>query len=152
MKISTRQYATQQVTWLKNKLCRNILTEHESNNGAIYILDATYLDNWDTEISACALPLSECFMNNLPNSDTLCHSTSTLGHLITSSITQDETEWKKHTCETCLDSNNAPKTFNGDYEWKTHMKSRKHWKTITSLKNRELNAPYIKAKRLNDFK
>lgn len=69
MKISTRQYATTQITWLKNKLCKALVKDHEKGEGAIYILNATDLNKWES-ISSTAILFSESFLKNEPNNET----------------------------------------------------------------------------------
>lgn len=41
MKLATRQYARQQVHWIKNKLGPAIIEEHKKETGAFYVIDAT---------------------------------------------------------------------------------------------------------------
>ena len=69
MKIATRQYANKQVTWLQNKLCRSLVKEHAASNGALYVLNATNLEKWDTHISPRAVSLAEGFLNGRENDE-----------------------------------------------------------------------------------
>lgn len=41
MKLATRQYARQQVQWIRNKLVPSIIEEHDQEMGAFYLIDAT---------------------------------------------------------------------------------------------------------------
>ena len=41
MKLATRQYARQQIQWIRNNIVPSMLGEHEKGPGAIYLVDAT---------------------------------------------------------------------------------------------------------------
>jgi tRNA dimethylallyltransferase len=41
MKLATRQYARKQINWIKNKLGPLMVVEHEKQNAAFYVVDAT---------------------------------------------------------------------------------------------------------------
>ena len=41
VKLATRQYARKQINWIKNKLGPSMAVEHEQQNAAFYIINAT---------------------------------------------------------------------------------------------------------------
>jgi tRNA dimethylallyltransferase len=143
MKVSTRQYAKQQITWLKNKMCRGMRVEHEHQTGAIYILNATDLTKWD-RIASNAVLLATSFLNNESNSDTL--TDTGLGHLLDAPVHQLN-EWTKHTCDVCTVDGEEKRVFNGEYEWNIHLASGRHKRTVKWLKQRSEN-PYLAGKAL----
>lgn len=116
MKIATRQYATKQVTWLKNKLCRAMMKEHSEGNGAMYILDATDLSQWDSTILPKALRLAKGFIDGKDNE---VSAEGDLEALINAPVHQESINWKKNVCDVC-EEDGEPRVFNGDHEWKVY--------------------------------
>lgn len=121
MKISTRQYARRQVQWIRNKFSPAMLKEHAAGNSAMYVLNATDLDTFDTSCEQMGEQLAKSYLQGEPNSPS-CDPE--LSNTLFSSGEQ-ETDWKKYTCDVCI------KQVNGTLEWNVHNKSRLHRRNVS---------------------
>ncbi|EEB95867.1 hypothetical protein MPER_05097, partial [Moniliophthora perniciosa FA553] len=65
MKVSTRQYAKKQISWLRNKLLPALydsnVTEETSHT---YLLDATEVEEWNASVRDPAVQIMTAFLNN----------------------------------------------------------------------------------------
>ncbi|KAJ7273388.1 tRNA isopentenyltransferase [Mycena rebaudengoi] len=75
MKISTRQYAKRQISWIRNKLLPAIREVNAHEHGAVvptYLLDATDLgEHWDARVRDPAVRIMQDFLTNDPLPDPL---------------------------------------------------------------------------------
>ncbi|KAJ1643430.1 tRNA dimethylallyltransferase, mitochondrial [Coemansia erecta] len=135
MKTSTRRYARRQITWIRNKLlpeCRS--TAAKMTKAHSFVLDATDLSNWESEVQNRALGIAQSFVggSELPNPRT----TSDVANKLLSEIKETPNSilaWKRHLCSVCSmsikDSPNGEATevwLNGDDEYRQHLQSKQH--------------------------
>lgn len=60
MKISTRQYAKRQVSWIRNKLLPEAQTANRNEKFvSTYLLDVADLDDWPKSVQAPAFKITE---------------------------------------------------------------------------------------------
>ncbi|KAI9488698.1 IPP transferase-domain-containing protein [Zychaea mexicana] len=152
MKSATRRYAKRQVQWIRNKLLSIV---NKSKDVDIFLLDATDLDAWDTNVRQNAIDIATAFQEDkpLPDATSLGSlATSMLAPLSSSSPSTLDSQtraltWQKHTCTICRTSNGEPLILYGDLEWKQHFSSRSHRKT---LKRRANDAERAKRMKLTE--
>ncbi|TPX37510.1 tRNA dimethylallyltransferase [Synchytrium microbalum] len=124
MKIATRQYARRQTNWIKNRLGPRVFDEkRRGNRFGFYVLDATDLSKWDENVGRTAIDIAK----KLPPSSSLL---SELIPQINPQASLSVHEWKKHTCDVCVDSHGQPRVLNGPLEWEKHVAGRQHKKRV----------------------
>ncbi|KAG6910897.1 hypothetical protein DXG01_006580 [Tephrocybe rancida] len=76
MKLSTRQYAKRQVSWIRNKLLPAVYTANADKTLVpTYLLDATLMgENWNTNVRDLGIKLTEGFLTERELPDPLCLS------------------------------------------------------------------------------
>ncbi|KAJ3144933.1 hypothetical protein HDU86_001325 [Geranomyces michiganensis] len=149
MKRATRQYARRQVAWIKNKLAVACLGEvdaaaagatrvrgTEAQRIGFYLLDATSLDDWSSNIAERAVSLAKDFLaasNPLPNPRTLNAASAAILPPPASSSANNHSpsspprRWTKRTCPVCVDvATGEPRVLNGAREWEVHIATRGH--------------------------
>lgn len=141
MKLSTRQYAKRQITWIRNKLlaeCR--ATQAKSIQAHTYVLDATDPSMWDKHVREKGVEIAQMFLEaggrNLPDPTTISETAANLLAMAKekpNSIIGS----KRHKCEVC--SKTAKETRDGvakevwlygDVEYGQHMRSRVHKRNV----------------------
>ncbi|ORY99102.1 IPP transferase-domain-containing protein [Syncephalastrum racemosum] len=137
MKTATRRYAKRQVTWIKNKL---IPLVNKSDDMHIYLLDATDLSAWDTNVRQKAITIAQAFQSDTPMEDPL--STSETAATMLSNIQASDTQsrilnWRKHECTLCRTKSGDPVILNGDQEWADHLASRFHRRMLKRQRQEE---------------
>ncbi|KAJ2696442.1 tRNA dimethylallyltransferase, mitochondrial [Coemansia sp. IMI 203386] len=148
MKTSTRRYARRQITWIRNKLlpeCRS--TAEKTTKAHSFVLDATDLGTWDTEVQRRALGIAQRFVSGseLPDPKT----TSDVANKLLSEIKEKPNSilaWKRHRCSVCsMSAEYSPSGeatevwLNGDDEYRQHMQSKQH-KNNARYRKREAQA------------
>ncbi|KAJ3145370.1 hypothetical protein HDU89_007124 [Geranomyces variabilis] len=137
MKRGTRQYARRQVAWIKNKLAVACLRKldaagqgHEKERIGFYLLDATSLDDWSSNIAERAVSLAKGFLaaaTSLPNPRTLNTAAATLLPPPVPPSDAPPPRWTKRTCPVCVDSATGElRVLNGTREWEIHVATRGH--------------------------
>lgn len=124
MKTVTRRYAKKQMTWVRNRF----LARPESSAPDVYGLDATDLENWETNVLKRALEILDKLMKGeKPLIDPLPRV-----------IIQDDRH-ARHVCEICDN-----RIILGEENWKKHLKSKSHkWHLKREERNKEQNSGII---------
>ncbi|KAJ2079470.1 tRNA dimethylallyltransferase, mitochondrial [Coemansia sp. RSA 988] len=162
MKASTRRYSKRQITWIRNKLlpeCKSTL--HKSIRAHPFVLDATDLDLWNTNVRDKAIDVAKKFNCGLPMPDPMSLSETARSLLADIKSTPNSAlAWVRHLCAVC--SKSAEESFdgtprevwlNGNVEYQQHLQSRQHKKNIKHRKRMaEPGHPLNKtSKRANTF-
>lgn len=130
VKISTRQYATRQLKWIRNKLYRAL--GDAKSTGNFFILDTTDVEEWETSVQEPSENITQTFLEggDCPAPRTLSVlAQETLSniereYLKNSAIEQDPSMTKQMTCDRCN------KTMYGQEQWQSHIRSRNHKKAL----------------------
>ncbi|KAF8906021.1 IPP transferase-domain-containing protein [Gymnopilus junonius] len=134
MKISTRQYAKRQISWIRNKL---IPAVEEANLGGddlpFYLLDATVLgDDWSRNVQMPATEILAAFLvrdgSPLPHPKSLSVSASKMLSTERKDIkpTSVLEVRKRQVCSICTVQEDRPVMIEEGSEWELHQKSRAH--------------------------
>lgn len=59
MKAATRRYAKRQVQWIRNKLLPTVWHAQEQDDVMVYLLDASDLTEWDTNVRQKAIEVAQ---------------------------------------------------------------------------------------------
>ena len=163
MKIRTRQYAKYQVKWIKKLLGVELNKEARFEfkyGGKIYLLDATDLNQWATNVRERGLAITEQFLNNGPLGVTEPLAPKNLESILPTSEFYEEfnsnktlkavDNWKHFECSVCKDSEGKPLVAVGEDNWQVHQNSRRHKKQLSynakKRKHEEMIEKYKKAK------
>ncbi|KAM9903752.1 hypothetical protein OXX69_007823 [Metschnikowia pulcherrima] len=163
MKIRTRQYAKYQVKWIKKLLGVELNKEARFKfkyGGKIYLLDATDLNQWATNVRERGLAITEQFLNNGPLGVTEPLAPKNLESILPTSEFYEEfnsnktlkavDNWKHFECSVCRDSEGKPLVAVGEDNWQVHQNSRRHKKQLSynakKRKHEEMIEKYKKAK------
>ncbi|KAG7086740.1 hypothetical protein E1B28_002673 [Marasmius oreades] len=135
MKISTRQYAKSQTSWLRNKLLPALYNSNmdcdEKNKSRTYLLDATELgDKWETNVRRPAINITQGFLNDDPLPDPLSLSEAANMMLQIEQKATDPKEVlkarRKVHCDVCTMDPDQPVMVEAGKEWDLHLKTRAH--------------------------
>ncbi|KAM9935952.1 hypothetical protein OXX80_004487 [Metschnikowia pulcherrima] len=163
MKIRTRQYAKYQVKWIKKLLGVELNKEARFKfkyGGKIYLLDATDLNQWATNVRERGLAITEQFLNNGPLGVTEPLAPKNLASILPTSEFYEEfnsnktlkavDNWKHFECSVCKDSEGKPLVAVGEDNWQVHQNSRRHKKQLSynakKRKHEEMIEKFKKAK------
>ncbi|THV08068.1 tRNA isopentenyltransferase [Dendrothele bispora CBS 962.96] len=149
MKISTRQYAKRQISWLRNKLLPALYAGNKCEQLSwTYVLDATALDDlWLKNVRQPAVNLCDSFLNRepLPDpsslSDVAKQVLSTVEHNKPTDPTAVLNSRKKVVCPSCTTDPLQPYMVDGR-EWEAHQKSRGHRRQTTRPKRTQNESTY----------
>lgn len=116
LKMATRRYARKQKKWVSHRFL--------SNSGRqvppVYGLDTTDITQWDANVKNRAFAITEAIMGDLiPGHKPLSKKDSTCNP-----NSHDDT----FNCESC------GRVFVGEYQWKQHVKSKKHRRVVDKQK------------------
>lgn len=122
-KIGTRQYARQQIRWIRNKLLRGL--ENESLDRTLYLLDGTDLSQRPFTVDAVAYVIMEKFLNGeiLPLPKSI--STTAEQMLLTK---EKEDLYARHCCA-------CGKTMMSGEQWILHIKGKPHLSAVKPNKD-----------------
>ncbi|KAJ2999020.1 tRNA dimethylallyltransferase [Globomyces sp. JEL0801] len=144
MKIATRQYAKRQVSWIKNKLAPQCVIEHEEGSGALYLIDATDVENLNDDLYNKVIELAQNFNAKKPNESSTLLAPKLDDLDLLSMRIADSSEWEQYTCDVCtIKSTGQKKILNGLHEWETHLKSGVHKKALSYIKKNQAWQEYI---------
>ncbi|KAI8902008.1 IPP transferase-domain-containing protein [Globomyces pollinis-pini] len=144
MKIATRQYAKRQVSWIKNKLAPQCVIEHEEGSGALYLIDATDVENLNDDLYNKVIELAQNFNAKKPNESSTLLAPKLDDLDLLSMRIADASEWEQYTCDVCtIKSTGQKKILNGLHEWETHLKSGVHKKALSYIKKNQAWQEYI---------
>lgn len=142
MKLSTRQYAKRQISWIRNKLIP--VAESANKENALtpfYLLDATELGkDWTINVQEPAVKIMEEFLNDqkLPEAKSLSDRACAM-------LTVKEKDVKptailearrKNICPVCTIDESRPVMIEQGSDWEVHQKTRSH-KRLQAKANRE---------------
>lgn len=124
MKIRTRQYAKKQVKWIKKMLIPDI-------NGDIYLLDATDLSKWDTNVAQISEGIAKDFVNDTAISHERAPAplAALLDYKSSAKTAVDDTI--QFTCDVCFDKHGKKLIAVGERSWEIHTRSRRHRSNMT---------------------
>ncbi|ORZ25959.1 IPP transferase-domain-containing protein [Absidia repens] len=137
MKAATRRYAKRQVQWIRNKLLPTVWNAQQQNDVMVYLLDASDLTEWDTNVRQKAIEVAKAFQadEKMPNPQDFGEIAKTM---LTETNTQDTQSrilsWTNHICPVCKSEKGDQVILYGDIEWEQHRKSRWHKKSIKHQK------------------
>jgi len=132
MKVSTRQYAKRQVSWIRNKLLPAVYVANaEQVVVPTYLLDATVLgDHWNKNVKDLAVSLTEGFLANKELLDPLSLSENAKKMMNVDRKPVDPisvlTARQKRVCHACTIHVDRPYMVEDGREWEVHCKSRAH--------------------------
>ncbi|KAF8964069.1 tRNA isopentenyltransferase [Flammula alnicola] len=132
MKISTRQYAKRQISWIRNKLMPAVdaVNVHE-NIVSLYLLDATVLgDDWSKNVQIPATDIQDAFLaqEDLPDPASLSETASRLLRVDRKDVDPVSVlqARKRRVCTVCTVQEDRPIMIEEGAEWETHVKTRSH--------------------------
>ncbi|KAF7304643.1 tRNA dimethylallyltransferase [Mycena kentingensis (nom. inval.)] len=142
MKISTRQYARRQISWIRNKL----LPAVRAADVPAYVLDATRVDeNWNKNVCDPAVTLTEKFLDGieLPDPATLSELATTLfqGSDKPTNPNSVLASQRKVVCDSCTSDPTKPYLVDED-QLQRHIHGRTHRRLArktTPAQHREAN-------------
>lgn len=139
VKIATRQYATSQIKWIRNKLWNGLAEVGMTSR--LYILDSTDVEDWTMRITEPSERLVEALLNDgpLPDPKSLSElARVTLDAKETQPLPSNQGATKCITCDICR------KTMTNEEQWKVHMHSSAHKRALKSLARKGERAAYLR--------
>lgn len=121
-KIRTRQYARQQIRWIRNKLLRAL--ENERLDRTLFLLDGTDLSQRSRNVDAVAHLIMEKFLKE----ETLPFPKSTSITAEQMLLTKEKEDLYARHCDAC------GKTMMSGEQWVLHIKGKPHLRTVKSNK------------------
>ncbi|KAK0210409.1 tRNA isopentenyltransferase [Desarmillaria ectypa] len=132
MKVSTRQYAKRQVSWIRNKLLPMIKAANATEEIIFpYLLDASDVeDYWSSNVQGPAMRITDDFLRGKIDLDPLSLSDVARDMLTIEEKATDPlsvlSARRKLICEVCTASRNEPVMIEEGREWEVHKKTRGH--------------------------
>jgi len=128
MKLSTRQYAKRQISWITNKLLPAIRAANSQTPNCVpmYLLDATKLGEcWHSNVKNPAIGIMEDFLGDraLGNPLTMSSLASKMLKTDTPTVLQER---KMITCPTCTVQPNRPVMIHEGKQWDAHKQTGRH--------------------------
>jgi tRNA dimethylallyltransferase len=128
---ATRQYANRQVRWIRIKLLHALASAGQTPN--LFLFDGTNLENWDGQVLAPAVHITEKFLGGCtlpPPTDLSEAAKEMLTPKREYDLSQRRDLWVRRTCESC------GMVAVTESDWEKHIKSRGHRRVITAKKKR----------------
>lgn len=157
MKIRTRQYAKYQVKWIKKLLAVELNKEARFNfkyGGKLYLLDATDLEKWNTNVGQLGLSIANQFTKAGPTSVSHPQAPTHLQHIFPTNDFLEtfnsnkklgsEKNWKHYECTVCKDKQGKNLVAVGEENWDIHLKSRRHKRQVGSGERKRKHEQMIK--------
>ncbi|KAH9484197.1 tRNA dimethylallyltransferase [Psilocybe cubensis] len=144
MKLSTRQYAKRQISWIRNKLLPAI--EPASTYVHMYLLDASALgDDWVANVQNPAIRLQNAFLSDreLPAPNTLSDTASNLLTVAPKDVNPTSVleARRRKVCPVCTVQEDRPVMIEEGAEWEIHRNTKAHRK-MASRASRNSNSDY----------
>ena len=111
---ATRQYAKNQVKWIRNRLLHSLLAEDKG--GSMFVLEGTQLPCWKSDVEDVATGLTEKYMQGVPLPCPL-EMSDTAKTLLQP---PEKANISARYCDVCQ------QTLMTDAQWDKHMKSKRH--------------------------
>ncbi|VDB88643.1 unnamed protein product [Peniophora sp. CBMAI 1063] len=134
MKVSTRQYAKRQVSWIRNKLIPAVYAARRAadNGPDFYALDATDLAGWQRNVSDIAQNITAAFLSGQSIPDPLTTSLAAEKLLRESAKSADPMAMlearRQIVCPTCTVDKNRPVMIIEGEPWEVHCRTKVHRK------------------------
>jgi len=135
LKTANHQYAKRQVTWIRNKLLQAVRSSKptEGSMGVeMYLLDATELQKWTSDVGDVANNIMEAFLRGDPLPDPLALS-SIAQRMLSVPVKAGATdptaallERKKVLCSACTVNEALPVMIEEGSQWAAHIRSTAH--------------------------
>jgi len=132
MKISTRQYAKRQISWLRNKFIPAVNAANiKENSVPLYLMDATVLDGgWITNVQTPATDILERFLlrQDIPDPKLLSETAFRMLSAASKDVSPISVleARRKRTCSVCTLQEDRPVMIEDGSEWIAHRKTRSH--------------------------
>ncbi|KAF9452810.1 tRNA isopentenyltransferase [Macrolepiota fuliginosa MF-IS2] len=142
MKLSTRQYAKRQISWIRNKLIPIVNSVNQQRTQTpLYLLDATELGSeWMTNVQEPAIKIMEDFLDDrdLPEPKSLSERARNLLSVREKAVepTAVLEARRKVICPICTTEENRPVMIEQGPEWEIHQGTRSH-KRLAAKAERE---------------
>jgi len=139
MKISTRQYAKRQISWIRNKLIPALNAVNTKENIApLYLLDATLLaDRWQSNVHAPATKLLDAFLGgeDLPEPKLLSETASRMLSVISKPVDPAAVleARRMRVCHVCTSDPERPIMIEEGPQWDFHQSTRSHRRAAKKL-------------------
>ncbi|KAJ2916049.1 hypothetical protein MD484_g4398, partial [Candolleomyces efflorescens] len=140
MKISTRQYAKKQISWIRNKLMPAVREANaQADTVSLYLLDAAEVDKrWEDRVQKPAIDVTEKLLlgESLPDPRSLSEIANDLLNISDKSANPLDVlqARKKRQCEICTPQEDRPFMVEEGAEWERHLHSRAHKRLHARLK------------------
>ncbi|KAK6461420.1 IPP transferase-domain-containing protein [Scheffersomyces coipomensis] len=157
MQIRTRQYAKYQVKWIKKLLSVELQKESRFGfkyGGKLYLLDATDLNVWNSNVSSRGVEITKQFLAGGPKAITLPQAPENLKEMIpdddffssykSNKVIGSESNWKHYTCPICKDKNGNALIAVGDESWQIHVNSKRHKKQVSAGEKKRKHLELLK--------
>ncbi|KAH9980126.1 tRNA isopentenyltransferase [Lactifluus volemus] len=134
LKIANRQYAKRQVSWIRNKFlpaAHAAKTTEGTKCVKLYLLDATELPKWTSEVRDVANGLAEAFLrcDPLPDPPTLSSTAKTILSAVpvkATNPTEVLVARRKVICPVCTVDDALPVMIEEGSEWVAHTRTKVH--------------------------
>lgn len=139
VKTATRQYATSQTKWIRNKLWTSLADVGMAHR--LYLLDSSNLEHWETSITEPSEKLVQCLLGDGPAPDP-----KSLSELARVTLEAKEAQSPKGTEEMpkCVTCETCHKTMMGEEQWNIHIRSHAHKRALKSLRKKAERAEYLR--------
>lgn len=139
---ATRQYAKSQSRWIRIKLLNALKEAGGLSN--LFLLDASDVSNYNEVAVQPAINITNKFLHGdkLPAPTSLSTAAAEmLAGPKAQDLSKNRDLWLRQTCEVC------GVTAVTEALWKRHVESNRHKKAITAQRRKEVNTPYLDARK-----
>ena len=139
VKTATRQYATSQIKWIRNKLWTSLAEIGMTHR--LYLLDSSNVENWGKNVSEPSENLVQLLLSDKPTPDPKSLSELarvTLEAREAQSSKRSESAWQCITCDTCQ------KTLANEEQWNIHIRSQRHKRGVKAAAKKAGRDEYIR--------
>ncbi|KAI9508886.1 tRNA isopentenyltransferase [Russula earlei] len=132
LKTANHQYAKRQITWIRNKLLSAVRASKSTTGVGMYLLDATELQKWSSDVSDVASNLMEAFLrcDPLPDPPSLSSAAQRMLSVPAKAAATDPTAallaHRKLLCSVCTVNDALPVMIEEGSQWAAHVKSTAH--------------------------
>ncbi|EAW08615.1 tRNA dimethylallyltransferase [Aspergillus clavatus NRRL 1] len=139
VKIATRQYASSQIKWIRNKLWRALAEAGMTDR--LYLLDSTNVEDWQKCVTEPSERLVHALLNNqpLPNPKSISDlARETLGAREAQSQTQNSSAVQTFTCDVCN------RTMATEDQWNIHLNGHAHKRAVKGAARKAERDEYLR--------
>ncbi|OJJ43729.1 hypothetical protein ASPZODRAFT_73766 [Penicilliopsis zonata CBS 506.65] len=144
IKTGTRQYAVQQVKWIRNKLWRALAEANMKNR--LYLLDSTYVEDWGNSIAQPSELVVNAFLReeSLPDP----RSFSELAKKMYETLEAQSSRKTEDGITKCITCDVCQKTMTNEEQWKVHMTSAPHKRALRTAARKAERDEYFRQQEL----